>query len=192
MNPHLTPVFQDILPSLDQAGVSYWVYGGIAVAGIKGEFIRSNNDVDLFVLEQNYQAAIHVIDPLSKELGWTVKDTNFNNRPKREFFGQGNHQDLLSIMPVFQKEQNIVVVFQTSRKSFPAKTLYREQRSIGSYRFTTPSIAIMKELFLHNLDYLIRSKKFRDRKELRDKYEADAKVILSEEERNAFWSEGRN
>ena len=37
-NEHLAPVFEVMLPTLDENGVCYWVYGGVGVAGTVGEF----------------------------------------------------------------------------------------------------------------------------------------------------------
>jgi len=187
MNEHLTPIFEAVIPAIENAGISYWVYGGIAIAGINGEFVRVNTDVDLIVLNEQYQAAIDLIEPLGRKLGWTFQDTNFRNRPKREWFEYGNDKDLLSIMPVYKNDGSVRIIFQTSENDYPISLLTQQQRTIGTYVFFTPDKSYIKDLFIRNLKYLIKSGKFQDRPGLRDKYEKDANVILNDEERNSFW-----
>jgi hypothetical protein len=38
MNEHLEPVFIVLLPGLEKAGIDYWVFAGVAIAGLQGEF----------------------------------------------------------------------------------------------------------------------------------------------------------
>ena len=52
-NTHLAPVFNEIFPLLIAQEIKYWVYGGVAIAGVKGSFGRKNADVDVFVLEED-------------------------------------------------------------------------------------------------------------------------------------------
>lgn len=191
MNEHLTPVFEIVVPAIEAAGISYWVYGGIAIAGINGRFVRTNRDVDMFVLDEHYPAASDLIERLGKEIGWISQDTNFRARPKREWFEYGNDKDLLSLMPVYKGDGRVRITFQTSENDYPVSLLTQERRKLGSYLFTTPDNSYIKDLFIRNLKYLIRSGKFRDRPELREKYEKDAKVILSEKERDSYWGQYR-
>jgi len=53
MNDHLLPIFNVIFPKLYEENILFWVFGGIAIAGIKEEFLRKNNDIDTFVLENS-------------------------------------------------------------------------------------------------------------------------------------------
>ena len=54
MNEHLQPVFEILLPELERARIQYWVYEGMGIAGVVGEFIRKNGDVDIFVREADF------------------------------------------------------------------------------------------------------------------------------------------
>jgi hypothetical protein len=191
VNEHLTPVFEVVLPAIEHAGIPYWVYGGVAIAGINGEFVRANTDVDLFVVDEDYEAARDSIELLGKELGWTPRDTNFRARPKREWFELGNDKDLLSIMPVYKGDGRVRIVFQTSTNDYPISVLTQRQRRLGPFVFPTPDNSYIKDLFIRNLKYLIKSGRFRDRPELREKYEKDANVILNEVERDFYWGQYR-
>ena len=48
---------QKFCQQIERAGIPYWVYGGIAVAGIAGQFIRPSPtvDVDIFVFEEDFE-----------------------------------------------------------------------------------------------------------------------------------------
>jgi hypothetical protein len=187
MNERLQPVFELIVPAIEQAGISYWIYGGVAIAGIKGEFIRQNRDVDLFVLDEDYESTRNIIQSIAENLGWRFIDTNYKNRPKREWFEPDDDKDLLSLMPVFKLDARVRIIFQTSINDFPVSVLDRHKRRVGPWVFTTPDNTYLKELFLRNLKYIIKVGKFASKQELRDKYKKDATVILSDEERNTFW-----
>ena len=39
LNNHLSVVFEEILPSLTEAGIKNWVFGGVGVAGGGGQII---------------------------------------------------------------------------------------------------------------------------------------------------------
>ncbi len=75
MNEHLAPIFRVVLPELDRSGSKYWVYGGVAIAGIEGEFLRPNPDVDLFVMEDNYEKVIEPLQGSIQSLGGDTKTT---------------------------------------------------------------------------------------------------------------------
>ena len=187
MNEHLQPVFELIVPAIEEAGISYWVYGGVAIAGIKGEFVRRNRDVDLFVLDEDYKLTRDVIQRIAENVGWTFIDSNYRNRPKREWFERGHDKDLLSLMPVYKLDARVRIIFQTSTNDFPGSVLDRQKRRVERWVFTTPDNSYLKELFMRNLKYIVKVGKFADQPELRDKYEKDAAVMLSDQERDAFW-----
>jgi len=75
LNNHLSVVFEEILPSLTEAGIKYWVFGGVGVAGVVGKFIRENQDVDTYVLGDDFIK----VEPILKKLcekhgGWDADD----------------------------------------------------------------------------------------------------------------------
>jgi hypothetical protein len=54
LNVRLLPVFQEMLPALTAAGLQYWIYGGVGVAGAVGRFLRTNGDVDIYVVVNEF------------------------------------------------------------------------------------------------------------------------------------------
>jgi phosphorylcholine metabolism protein LicD len=100
MNEHLKCVFEIVLPAVEQAGIRYWVYGGVAIAGIKGKFMRPNHpDVDLFVMEDDYEKIVETISKFESALGWTPKDDESEKRKKRNWFAPGRDENILSVVP---------------------------------------------------------------------------------------------
>ncbi len=180
MNEHLAPIFRVVIPELNCSGSNYWVYGGVAIAGIKGEFLRPNRDIDLFVMEDDYQKISETIAGLESELGWKHVDDDAEKRKKRDWFAADQNDDVLSLVPVFSAGNQIRFVF--GRGSYTSQNvLSSEIRTIGGFSFVTPSRALIKELFLrkahsgsHLLDSRIR------------KMKTDATVIMSGEEYQKF------
>ena len=94
-------------------------------------------------------------------------------------------------MTVYKNDDRVRVIFQTSVNDYPVSLLTQQQRTLGPHLFSTPDNSYIKDLFIRNLKYLIKSGKFRDRPELREKYEKDARVILSEAEIDSYWGQYR-
>lgn len=186
MNEHLYPIFETILPAFEKAGIRYWIIGGVAIAGIVGKFLRENKDVDVVVLEEDYEKAIAIAETLTANFGWTFIDSFFNQRPKREFFRPGIKDDAFSIMPIYYTDDVVNYVFQTSTKQFPSDILIQVNRETGVRSFFTPKTEFIKDLFLYNVSYLVRSGKFRDRPEIRHNVEVDRTALLNEGEWTAF------
>ena len=62
MNEHLRQIFEAIIPAIENADIAYWVYGGIAIAGLNGAYLRENPDVDIFVMSNDYELLMSKID----------------------------------------------------------------------------------------------------------------------------------
>lgn len=174
MNEHLVPVFREVLPALEAAGVPYWVYGGMAVAGIVGRFIRENDDVDLYVLDSGFERARTVLDELClSRPNWRLQDsTPLLGRPKSGIYVAD--RELVSIVPVYPA---LGVEFRTKfAETLPrSEALAIERRRIDAGEFVTPSAAAIRQL----LRSLIKE---RPETLLRHKRRLDATAILTAEE----------
>jgi|GEM_PF-1243426 len=180
MNEHLAPIFSVILPELHRSGSKYWVYGGVAIAGIKGKFLRPNPDVDLFVMEDDYEDIIETISGLESKLGWRHEDKDAKKRNKRDWFAPNQNEDVLSVVPTFPAGDRIRFVF--GHGSYTSQNvLTSEIRTTASFSFVTPSTALIKELFLrkaHSGSCLLDSRI--------SKMKTDARVIMDRNEYQNF------
>ncbi len=179
MNEHLEPVFNVILIELEKADIDYWVYGGIGVAACVGRFIRSNDDVDIFIKENDFEKAKLVLRKLSvtqkdfclKECG-SLKRDGFD-RPKFEI--RSHKVEILSVVPIFLAQDSVTLVFGNGARNFPNKILERVERNLLGYKFFTMTNSFIKELFLNCLHH-------RNNWRTRDDLKKDARAILTKEE----------
>lgn len=180
-NNHLESVFKNYLLELEKSQIDYWVYGGIAVAAYanKGEYIRRNDDVDIFVKEEDFSKTKDFL----KEICNKQKNTKFEelkplnrdgfSRPELEV--RFNKEEILSVVPLYQKDDNFTLVFGNGAKAFSKDILEKVKRDISGNRFFTSPNKYIREIFLN----CFRSKKnWKTRSDIRK----DAEVILSKEE----------
>lgn len=182
MNKHLEPVFKILLLKLDEAGIDYWVYGGIAVAAFVGEFIRINKDVDIFVKETDYQNTKSVLENICVENDYSLINCaplKMTQRPKIDIII--NKIERLSIVPIYLKENIVEFRFWKGIEEYPCDMLDRVERNVSGYRFFTPKDGYIKKLFIN---YLTSRKD----KKYKDKLQIDAKAMLTNDEFSAIYS----
>jgi len=179
MNEHLKPVLEVIIPALENAGIAYWVYGGVAIAGINGAYLRENPDVDIFVMSDDFDAAIALVNRFGAELNWEPCDaTRQRGRRKREWRIDGRREDIFAVIEVYPVGESVRFVFGTD--FIPESPLTAVRRNIEGYSFVTPSKEFIKELLMSK----VNSRKLH--KPRRKKLKIDAKVIMSEDEYHAL------
>lgn len=175
MNEHLDPIFKIVLPALERAGFGYWVFGGVAIAGINGGFVRTNPDADVFVLDNDYDQTIRVVSNLEKLLGWDSRDAHLQRgRPKRDWFIEGTKEDVFSIVPCYPSGDRVRLVFGSDL--VPISPLTSERRTIVNHSFITPGKDFMKELLWAKVNSGSLSK------QRVKKLKVDGKVVLSDSE----------
>ena len=179
MNEHLEPVFKILLPDLEKAGIDYWVYGGIAVAAYAGDFQRPNPDADIFVKEKDCNKTKLLLEEIcGKQENAGLKECNLLNkggfsRPKFEV--KINGRERLSVVPVYLRDDRVILVFGNGAKDFSEDLLEKVERNISGYKFFTPPNKYIREIFLN----CFRHKRgWKEREDIR----TDAKIILSREE----------
>jgi hypothetical protein len=192
MNEHLQPVFEVLLPQLERQGIEYWVYGGVGIAGVAGEFFRNNADVDIFVEEADYENAIQALDDacrqndVCKRNGFVVKRCRplRNERPKCEVKAtkktDKGTKEVLSVVPVYRKDGLVEFRFGSGKLArYCGDILDRIPRNICGYSFFSPPDAYIRELFKTYL-------KNRPGKRKCEKVRKDAQKILTVEECRAL------
>jgi len=188
MNRHLEIIFIKFLPEVSKAGIPYWVYGGIAIAAIAGKFLRKNDDVDVFVLNDDFsrtQVILKKICRLNKDCIFGI--SNENNKLKlKVYIPHIQKKEVLSIMPVYKTNTMIEFRFLDGFERFDEDILERVERKINNYKFFTPTDSSIRKLFCYYLTVLKRNGKIK-RDNLRKKYKIDAKEILTPKEYNRFF-----
>ena len=180
MNDHLKPAF-DILSELEKAGLDYWVYGGVGIAGCLGRFVRENKDIDVFVTNENFDRTTKCFEQECHRYGLLPKyepPKKPGERPKVELIPASDRRDLMSLIPVFIEENNVVFKYKQKRggdETYPKQILERVERKITEYRFFTPADRFIKEIFKKHMTA-------RPDKRTRPEFITDARTILSPED----------
>jgi len=174
MNKHLKPIFEIVITKIQSANIDYWVYGGVGYAAIVGRFYRPNADVDLFVLENNFEEVKIILEDRCKENRWEIRQKSLpSGRPKIKLFIE--KRETMSIIPVYKKEKTVEFKFPEGPKEYPHDRLAQIPRYLDDFVFITPPDILLKELLI---DYFESKSKYPDKR----KRLQDARHILSEEE----------
>ena len=177
MNEHLRSVFNVILPVLDLSNVKYWVFGGIANAAFVGNFFRRNKDVDIFILDKDFQHTKVIIEAIIKKNNWIRKDDNsIKDRPKFEL--KIDNEEIFSVIPVYKIDGKIELRLYKNIKRYPIDILNQTHRQLGGFDFYTPSDEYIKYIFIAYLE---------TRPDLRVRQKEDAMKILTKEEFNKYF-----
>lgn len=151
MNEHLDSVFTIILPALENAGIEYWVYGGVGLAGCAGKFVRNNKDVDSFVLREHFEDACRVLGDICIKNGFnTVFYPEKNNeKPKIEVMIGG--KEIFSVIAVYKEGENIIFRYGKGDEIYGLELLGRFEKNVGGYRFFTPPLESLEEIFSNHM-----------------------------------------
>ena len=174
MNDHLEPIFKIILPSMKQAGINYWVFGGISISAYVGYFFRNNVDVDVFVLDEDFKNAMEILEKMCRKNNFLYKRSGKKDeRPKFEIKIDGVER--FSVIPVYKSKNIIIFEYNDGNQRYSCDILKREENNLSGFKFYSPSKNFIKEMFLNHI-------KARPDKVTRKKIIMDAERILTKEE----------
>lgn len=176
MNEFIKPIFETILPAIESAGIKYWIYGGVGNAAMVGKFYRSNPDLDMFVLGDDFEKTESILSDICKENNWKICNEFVNGRQKIEVFLLKNNKkwiERLSVIPAYKKEGYVELKFKNGPGEYPLDILNQEQRCLDGCNFSTLNNSYLKKLFI---EYLNSKSKYPPKRI------DDARHILSEEE----------
>lgn len=191
VNEHLAVVFNEILPILTRENIKYWVYGGVGIAGIVKKFFRANEDVDIYVLNNNFGKVGNILKDLCKKHGgldgddWALRYsiTKKTRRPKWDLLVKGN--ELFSAIPVYATKKG--VEFRVYNPFLlPEEALSQKSRKVGEFKFYSPSADVILYLFRILLEQYIASHEDRGPINKKWKYLIDAKMVLPQKEVRQF------
>lgn len=175
-NKKLRPVFEIILPRLEEAQIEYWVFGGVSIAAYARGFIRDNKDVDIFVKNTDFEKADLILHDLCSQINLKYCFTISEERPKLEI--KINGIERFSMVPIYQENDKVIFLYENrygGNQEYPNQILKRVERDISGYRFFTPRDEFIKEMFINHI-------KVRPDKKNRSNIKTDAKAILTPEE----------
>jgi hypothetical protein len=157
MNEHLASVFNIIFPKLREKNINFWVFGGIAIAGIRGEYLRKNNDVDTFIEDKDFKKAKDILEELCvNHQKWKICYSVLNGlRPKTEIYENGN--EIFSLMPIYKNEVSVDFIFPNGGSdNFHPDVLTPVKRSLSGFKFNTPSSEYVKKLSYNHYNLLLK------------------------------------
>lgn len=180
MNEHLRPVFEKILPAIEQTGINYWVYGGIGVAACYGDFFRDkgNQDVDIFLVDNDFKDAKSILGKLCQKYGFELKCYD-QERPKVEITIDSHER--FSMIPVYKECDNILFRYSDGDQRYSDKILRKLERNISGFKFFTPTDDFIRQMFISHI-------KARPDKIKRKKIIDDARHIFSEQEFKKYFA----
>ncbi|MFH0792244.1 MAG: hypothetical protein V1905_03465 [bacterium] len=190
-NKHLTTAFNEILPMLTKANIKYWVYGGVGIAGIAEKFFRTNQDIDIYVLNNDFNKVGKILKVLCEKHGgldgddWALQYsmTKRAKRPKLDLYIKGN--ELLSVIPIYITKKGVEFrVYQSF--PLPKKALSQKLRKIGGFKFYSPPADIILRLFRIYLEQVIICHKSPKPISRNWRNLIDAKTILPKKEIRQF------
>ena len=175
MNEHLKPIFEKVLPAIENLKIDYWVYGGVAVASMRGDWIRFNQDVDTAVMEKDFEKTAAILMNLAYINKWRTRVTDFRGRPKLDLYpniGQEN----FSLIPLYKINNQVEFKFGYKIR-LPESVMLREKRTIKNHSFFTFKDEYIRQLLMH---YLRHNKVGKEDKHIRDALEILDKDEISE------------
>lgn len=161
INKHLSPIFDEVLPELTRAGIRYWVFGGIGVAGVNGSYVRENQDIDTYVLEEDFGKVELILRKLVEEHGawdgdrWSLTYSMLKRHKRPRLSLNIKKEERFEVVPVYKipggievRVADIIVLSEDA--------LVQEERVLEGYHFFSPPKEIIKKLLLSVIDFYIR------------------------------------
>ena len=187
LNQHLAVVFEEILPALTDAGIKYYAFGGVGVAGVVGKFLRENQDVDVYVEAQDFSKIESILKMLCAEHGgWDADSWSLNysilkktGRPKLDINIKGTER--FSVVPVYKTDNGVEFKVIDSTK-LPDSALTQELRIVDGFKFFTPPKEIISMLLRALAEGYISHYNKPEPIDENSKHLIDARAIFTEEE----------
>lgn len=160
-NSHLDIIFEEVLPALSNAGIKYFVFGGVGVAGVNGSYIRENQDVDTYVLEEDFGKVEMILRKLVEEHGawdgdrWSLTYSMLKKHKRPRLSLNIKKEERFEIVP-FYRIPGGVEVRVADIIVLPEGALIQEDRVLDGHHFFSPPKEIVKKLLLSVINFYIR------------------------------------
>jgi len=180
-NQRLAVIFEEILPAFVRSGIKYWVFGGVGIAGVVGKFIRENQDVDVYVLDEDKERVENLLKKLCEIHGswdgdkWSLSYSILKTAQRWKFDICIKGIKKFSVTPVYKVDGGIE--FRAVEvKKLSNQALTQELREIDGYQFFSPPKSIIIQLLWFLAERYIQL--FKEN----SKHLIDARALLTREE----------
>jgi hypothetical protein len=151
INEHLGPLFEEVLPAISNAGIKYWVYGGIGVAGINGKYIRENQDIDIYVQEEDFWKLEPILKDLVEKHGawdadnWTLTYSMLKRHKRPKFALNIKKVERFEVIPVYRIPGGIE--FRVTDPTILSEdALIQEEKYLDGQPFFSAPESVVKKL----------------------------------------------
>jgi len=187
LNNHLAIIFDEVLPALTGAGIKYWVFGGVGIAGIVGRFLRDNKDIDVYIVEDDFTKAELVLKNLVEKHGDWDADTwalsysmmKKTRRPKLEISIKGVER--FSLVPVYKVADSVEFRVKEIFK-LPSEALIQESKTIDEFTFFSPPNDVLLNMFRSLIERYIEHYNKPNPPDDNSRHIVDAMAVFTKEE----------
>lgn len=162
INEHLEPVFKEVLPAISNAGIKYWVFGGVGVAGINGKYVRENQDIDIYVQEEDFWK----LEPMLKDLvekhgawdgdNWTLNYSMLKRHKRPKFALNIKKVERFEVIPVYRIPGGIEVRV-TDPTILSEDALIQEEKYLDGQPFFTAPENVVKKILSDMVEVCIKN-----------------------------------
>jgi hypothetical protein len=164
INEHLVPVFEEVLPAISNAGIKYWVFGGVGVAGINGKYTRENQDVDIYVQEEDFWKLEPILKDLVEKHGawdgdnWTLTYSMLKRHKRPKFALNIKKVERFEVIPVYRVPGGIELRV-TDPTILSADAFIQEEKYLDGQRFFSAPESVIKKLLRERVEVYIENYK---------------------------------
>ncbi len=173
INEHLGPVFEEVLPAISNAGIKYWVYGGVAVAGVHGKYIRENQDIDIYVQEEDFWKLEPILKDLVEKHGdwdgdrWSLTYSMLKRHKRPKFALNIKKVQRFEVVPVYRTPGGIE--FRTSDPTILSEDAFiQEEKYLDGQKFFSAPESVVKKLLRDMAE--VRIKNYNETEHIKESY----------------------
>jgi hypothetical protein len=162
INEHLGPVFEEVLPAISNAGIKYWVFGCVGVAGINGKYIRENQDIDIYVQEEDFWKLEPILKDLVEKHGawdadnWTLTYSMLKRHRRPKFALNIKKVERFEVIPVYRIPGGIEFRV-TDPTILSADALIQEEKYLDGQQFFSAPESVVKKLLKDMVEVCIKN-----------------------------------
>lgn len=162
INEHLRSFFEEVLPAISNAGIKYWVFGGVGVAGIHQKYIRENQDIDIYVQEEDFWKLEPILKDLVEKHGdwdgdyWTLTYSMLKRHKRPKFALNIKKVQRFEVTPVYRIPGGIELRV-TDPTILSTDALIQEEKYLDGHKFFSAPESVVKKLLKDMVEVCIKN-----------------------------------